>query len=39
LIPWVDFFWMDHPDFIGKLCRVDHAERIALERRRDLEHA
>lgn len=27
------------PDFVGELHRVDHAERVALERQRDLEDA
>jgi hypothetical protein len=29
---------VDNPDFLGKLHRVDDAERIAPERQRNLEH-
>jgi len=30
---------MDHPDFIGELHRLDHAESIASEFQCDLEYA
>jgi hypothetical protein len=30
---------VDHPEFIPDLHRVDDPERIAPERKRDLEHA
>ena len=30
---------MNHPDFLGQLHGIDHAERIAPVRQRNLEHA